>query len=219
MVCKKGINNMPRGWRLDNKWNYKAYEKWKHMLQREYSEKLKQKYKTYKDCTVCERWLLLSNFVEDLPKIEGYDEEKFINGELELDKDIKSNGVNKEYNLDNCMLVSHVENIIQAMKTRNYSDMQGENHPMYGKHHSEETRQKISETQKGEKHPQCRKVAKYDLEMNLINIYNYIKQASEEAGIATSGIIRCCRGEYKTAGGYIWKYFDESGDMNEQKES
>ena len=29
----------------------------------------------------------------------------------------------------------------------------GENHPMFGKHHSEETRRKMSEAKKGENHP------------------------------------------------------------------
>ena len=30
--------------------------------------------------------------------------------------------------------------------------LKGENHPMYGKHHTEETRQKMSEAKKGKKH-------------------------------------------------------------------
>jgi hypothetical protein len=34
----------------------------------------------------------------------------------------------------------------------------GENHPLYGKHHSEETRRKISDAQKGENHPNYGKV-------------------------------------------------------------
>ena len=105
--------------------------------------------------------------------------------------------------------------------------MQGENHPMYGKHHSEETKQKQSETNKGKKHteetkqkmseakkgenhPQAKRVAQYDKQGNLIKIWDYIKQASEELSINHSSIIRCCKGKYKSAGGFIWRYAEET---------
>ena len=128
IVYGKGINDMPRGWTSEDEWNKMVYLKWKNMLARCYSEKYHEKHPTYKDCTVCERWLLLSNFVEDFYKIDGYDKEKLLNGELCLDKDIKSNGQNKEYYIENCMLVSNTENIKQSNKTMDYSFIKtGEN--------------------------------------------------------------------------------------------
>ena len=116
MVYNIGTNDMPRCWTVDNEWNHKVYQTWFHMIQRCYSEKSLKRNPTYKNCTVCNRWLRLSNFVEDFKLIDGYDEELFLNIKLELDKDIKSNGKNKEYSLNNCMLVSHKKNTKQAIK-------------------------------------------------------------------------------------------------------
>ena len=85
----------------------------------------------------------------------------------------------------------------------------GENNPMYGKHHSEETKQKMSETHKGENHPRCKRVAQYDKQGNLIKIWDYAKQVKEELGIDNGSICNCCKCRQKTAGGYIWRYVDD----------
>ena len=149
IVCEKGINDMPRGWTKENKWNKLVYSKWYNMLKRVYSENFHKNNKTYLLSSIKLDWHWLSKFVEDFKKIDGYDEEKFLNNELELDKDIKSNGENKEYSLENCMLVSKQENIKQSNKTRNYNDISDKNHYLYGSHHSEKTKQKISVNRKG----------------------------------------------------------------------
>lgn len=198
----------------------KVYRLWVGKLMCCYSEKFHQtKYgKTYIGCTMCDRWLKLSNFVEDVPKIDGYDEERFLNGELELDKDIKSDGTKKIYCLEECTFVTHEVNQRQANKTRDYSDMQGENNPMYGKQHSEETRIKISEAIKGENNPmhgkfgsECpnsKKVAQYDKNtLELIKIWDSMRDVKLELGIGH--ISECCRGKRKSAGGFIWKYAED----------
>ena len=184
IIYGKGVNDMPNGWTREFKWREMVYQKWHSMLVRCYSEKYQEKYPTYKECTVCERWLLLSNFVEDIKKIDGYDLEKFVNGKLELDKDIKSNGVNKEYSLENCMFVSKTENTKQANKTRDYSNIRGKNNY------------------------QTKKIAQYDLDGNLIKIWDCIKQASDELGIGRYGISDCCRHKQKTSGGFVWRYIE-----------
>lgn len=150
IVYEHGINDMPRGWTRKNKLNKSIYSKWNTMLQRIYSEKFtdKDKNKCYIDCTVCLEWHWLSKFVEDFKNIDGYNEEKLLNGELELDKDIKSNGKNKEYSLENCTLVSKHDNIKQANKTKDYNYMKKENNWNYGGI-SDETKQKISSSKKG----------------------------------------------------------------------
>ena len=40
----------------------------------------------------------------------------------------------------------------------------------------------------------------------IIKIYNSIIEASKELKIDDSSITNCCKGRYKTSGGYIWKY-------------
>lgn len=44
---------------------------------------------------------------------------------------------------------------------------------------------------------------------NVINIYNSIKEASENTNIHRSDISMCIRGKRKTSGGYVWKKFSD----------
>ena len=197
MIYGKGINDMENGWRLESKWNKRVYQVWADMIRRCYSEKWQEKYPTYIGCTVCKKWHKLSGFIEDIKLIEGYDEENFLNGKLCLDKDIKSNGMNKKYIMNNCMWVSKSENTKQSNKTMDYNFLQGENHPMYGVHRY------------GKNAPNTKRVAQYDLNMNLIKIWDYAKQASEEIPeINYGGLRKVLQGRTKTHQykGYIWKY-------------
>jgi hypothetical protein len=62
---------------------------------------------------VCDRWLRFDNFLKDLPSIEGYSHQVYIEGMLELDKDIKQLDKPKGeriYSLETCMLVTRSEN-------------------------------------------------------------------------------------------------------------
>lgn len=113
----------------------------------------------------------------------------------------------------------------------------GENNPMYGKHHTKEMKEKITNNKErskkiskslkghsvsdesrekisknhadvsGSNHPRARKIAQYNLNEELIKIWNCISQAEKELGI--SHISNCCNGKRKTAGGFKWKYVKE----------
>lgn len=50
------------------------------------------------------------------------------------------------------------------------------------------------------------KVNQYDLNMHYIKTWNSATEAKRKLGINNGSIGKCCRGELKTAGGYIWKY-------------
>lgn len=112
---------------------------------------------------------------------------------------------------------------------------------MLGKHHSEETKKKISEAnsspseetrkkmsnaQRGKivseeskiknseahkgiyvlgNNPNAKSVTQYDKDGNFIKHYDCAQSAHLETGISADGINACCRGEQKTAGGFIWK--------------
>jgi hypothetical protein len=86
----------------------REYNLWKHMINRCYSGN----YPTYANVTVCERWLVFANFLEDLPFIENY--EWWLENEnqyIALDKDLKQIGVeNKVYSLETVKFVSASEN-------------------------------------------------------------------------------------------------------------
>ena len=84
----------------------------------------------------------------------------------------------------------------------------GDKNSMFGKHHSEETKQKISDANKNEKHHKARRVNQYSLDGELIKTWDYIKQAGEVLGIPPQNISRCCRTGKGTAGGFKWSYAD-----------
>lgn len=52
-------------------------------------------------------------------------------------------------------------------------------------------------------------VEKYDLNMNLLDVYDSVKEASIINGCDQSGIIRSCKGERKTCKNFIWRYADD----------
>ena len=88
----------------------REYELWRGMIQRCYDEKYHERQPTYKDCEVCDRWLVFANFLEDLTLIEDYELWRDnSNTGVSLDKDIKVQG-NKIYSLETCKFVSKSDN-------------------------------------------------------------------------------------------------------------
>lgn len=100
----------------------KEHNLWKSMIERCYYKK-SINYSIYggEGVKVCERWYNFSNFVDDLPKIDGYDKEKFENGKLHLDKDFKQKSIPKNkmiYSLKTCKFVTPKENIKESNKRK-----------------------------------------------------------------------------------------------------
>ena len=61
----------------------------------------------------------------------------------------------------------------------------------------------------GINHCRAKQVNQYDLNFKYINTYGSIGEAERITGISHGNIISCCKGNYKTAGGYIWRYKEE----------
>lgn len=79
--------------------------------------------------------------------------------------------------------------------------------------HSEQTRKKISEIQKGKTMPEFQKqklrdkaspVCQYSKDGVFIRHFRSALHASEELNIQRNHILACCRGERQTSGGYRW---------------
>lgn len=51
-----------------------------------------------------------------------------------------------------------------------------------------------------------KKVFQYDFDLQLINTYNGVREASRQTGIHPSSIGECCRHILQQAGGYIFRY-------------
>lgn len=216
MVHNVGINDMGRGWRTQNELNERIYRTWSSMLQRCYSKEYQKKYPTYKGCFVCEKWLKLSGFVEDVCKIDNYELWlKNPNKRISLDKDIKSNNKNKCYCLQQCKFVSNEDNIKQSRETTNYSFMKGENNFWYNK--------KRNDLVQNNKLLKSKKVSQYDLNGNLIRIWNSMSEVKRELNFDQGKISNCCiyyeKGEEwwkenrkgkptKKYKGHVWKYYE-----------
>lgn len=102
-----GLNDVANVWNKHNK----AFSVWRSMLSRCYSKNYQSREPSYIGCTVCEDWLVLSNFIKWFDKnyIDGY----------ELDKDIIKKG-NKVYCPEYCVFVPREINslILRRQKWR-----------------------------------------------------------------------------------------------------
>lgn len=56
------------------------------------------------------------------------------------------------------------------------------------------------------KNKKIKPIIQYNMNMLFIKEWDSISSASKELGIGSNGITTCCKGKYKSAGGYIWKY-------------
>lgn len=109
--CKDLLAPTSSGGFLGNAKGYSDKERvlWKNMLFRV------KDHENYKDASVCDRWLCLENFLEDIRSMEGY--AKWLEGGYDLDKDIKYKG-NKVYSKQTCMFVPRKENQLhKAVRT------------------------------------------------------------------------------------------------------
>lgn len=82
----------------------------------------------------------------------------------------------------------------------------GEKNPMFGKHHSEETKNKIRK--KLQSHP---RTSKKILCVELNQIFNSLREAERITGINHSNISQAAKtnGNQKTAGGFHWSYVEK----------
>jgi group I intron endonuclease len=109
--------------------------------------------------------------------------------------------------------------ISETLKTKYKNGMVSQK-PQLGKPHNEKTKKKISNTLKGRRLPQETinkivltqrnkrniKVIQFDIQGNILNSFNSLKEASEYIGTGKGNISNCCNGRTKTVKGYVWKY-------------
>ena len=111
---KKTVSGVGYSIEKTKKDNLRLYHIWSKMLTRCYLETSKD-YDNYgnKGIKVEERWHCFDYFLEDVVKIEGWDEKLFNNKKIELDKDKKFLlGLTKkrEYSRETCIWIDSFEN-------------------------------------------------------------------------------------------------------------
>lgn len=118
--------------------------------------------------------------------------------------------------------------LIKAHKSANplygYNETDGgDGGGMIRKHHTKESKEKISkarkkdgftethkkhisESKQGVKHHFAKKVYQYTKDGEFIKEWEYMSLAAKELNISKGNISASCLGIRKTAGGYVWKY-------------
>ena len=119
-------------------------------------------------------------------------------------------GENKRYSKEvrekiSNALIGHEVSLETRMKvSKNHADVSGEKHPMYGKKHSEEAKEKMRQAGLGR--PSSRKILTPVLCVGLNMAFENAAEAGKELHLDSSAILKCCRGERKTCGGYGWSF-------------
>ena len=115
-VCSKNKYNKGN-FDIPNSCTTDYYKHWASILERSFCPKYKAKYPTYKDVTICDEWLTLSNFKTWFESPEsGYKEG------YHLDKDILVKG-NKIYSPETCCFVPQEINLMIVRKQRTNHDL------------------------------------------------------------------------------------------------
>lgn len=97
--------------------------------------------------------------------------------------------------------------------TRNERASKNISKVMKGKKHSEETKQKISDSKKGENNPMFGKISpnrkpilQFTKDMVFVREFDSATTASKELKLSQGNITACCKRRQKTCSGFIWKY-------------
>ena len=88
----------------------------------------------------------------------------------------------------------------EESKKKISESLSGEKAYWYGKHHSEEYGKKISQSMG------VNGILQFSKDGEFIAEYPSIKEAERQTGCYHGNICNCCKGKYKSAGGFIWKY-------------
>lgn len=148
-----------------------------------------------------------SNTLEDLHNKLNILERKYIE---------KFDTFNNGYNSTNgghegWLMTSEVRKIMSNLAKERFKNI--ENHPMFGKHHTEETKRKISEAKKnkhtGREHHNSKSILCFT--KNGVFVQEFDSMASAVKFVDNpranhSAISGCCNGTRKSAYGYIWKF-------------
>ena len=79
----------------------------------------------------------------------------------------------------------------------------GEGNSFYGRHHSEESKQRMRESHVGQRHPWLEKSV---ICTDTGEVFESIKEAAEAKGVNAGKIGDVCRGARKSTGGTHWRY-------------
>ena len=101
---------------------------------------------------------------------------------------------------DECKTNNHVSNLEWCNRKYNC------NYGSFIEKHSGENNPKTMFGKFGKEHPTSKKVIQLTLENEVVRNWNSMMDIKRELGYNQGNISSCCRGRYKSAHGYKWKY-------------
>ena len=87
------------------------------------------------------------------------------------------------------------------------NSLKGSKNHFYGKHHTQESKDKMSMKLKGREVVNCRVVIQLDKSTNtFIAQYKSLAEASRTTKVSQGNMTLCCQGKYQHAGHFKWRY-------------
>lgn len=179
------------------------------------SKNIKRRFSNYKNLTNCKKQIKLYNSLKKYGVVKHSFEILFLCSEQ--DRYYFERCFGDIYNVLDCGLNLQLPGRNELPKIYSKELLvkfsllnKGEKNNMYGKNHSEETKEKIRQVAK--KHLQKRQkiVYQYDLEGNLLNMYESINEASRQTFIDSGSICICCNKKIKQICGYVFRYENDN---------
>ncbi len=110
-------------------------------------------------------------------------------------------------------LKGHEVSIESRIKiSENHADVRGSNNGMYGRHHSEEAKRKVSQANKGRMSTRRNRCNVYCIDLD--KIFDDATTAGKFLNLDSGAILKCCRGERKTCGGYHWEFINLENNIS-----
>lgn len=128
---------------------------------------------------------------------------------------LRKNGVYKTYKVHRLIAQSFIPNPNNLPQVNHKDEDKANNNvdnlewcTNYYNNHYGTARERMAKAQINRK-DLSKPVLQFDKNENLLNEYPSIIEGARKTGIDVGGICRVCRGNLKSAGGFVWKYKDD----------
>lgn len=117
-----------------------------------------------------------------------------------------SDSVKKSYLNSNLKSIRSSDAINQWKNPKIKEKITGKNNGMYGRHHTEEAKKKIAESKIGKPSSRRNTTPVFCIELN--KEFKDAAEAAKELSLDSSAILKVCRKQRKTCGGYTWEFLN-----------
>lgn len=162
-------------------------------------------YCSIEDLNENERYYI--NLYDTINRSKGYNLKSGGQDTFQYSNDTKqklSDAIKKSYLDPDRRKIQQINALKQWANPEIKKKISGANNGMFGKHHSEEAKQKISEARKGASSSRRNTTPVFCVELG--RTFKDATIAHQELSLDSGGILKVCRGERKTCGGYHWKF-------------